>query len=248
MAKDGLEAYETYIKNKDTIDIILSDYNMPKQNGMDLLRTIRKDNDDIPFIFLSAFLETDILIEAIKLGVYQYCPKPLDMVELLPQILKASQAKLDKKLINKKQQEIDEYLNIVDQIAIISKTDKKGNITFVNDVFCSIAGYEADELLGQAHNIVRHPEIGKDIFKDMWKTIESGNIWKGKLKNLTKCGETYIVNSTVFPIFEQDNITIKEYMAVRFLTTEDEEKAKEMRTSFKQTLMETRLQIASLKK
>ncbi len=82
---------------------------------------------------------------------------------------------------------------------IVSETDSRGNIIFANADFCKIAGYTMEELLGKPHNTVRHSDMPKAAFTDLWKTIQSGNIWNGIVKNRTKSGDYYWVNATVYP-------------------------------------------------
>ncbi len=109
---------------------------------------------------------------------------------------------------------LQQYKEAVDHTVIFSKTDTKGIITYVNDMFCEISGYSKEELIGKSHNIIRHPDMEPEVFKEMWKTIKSGQIWQGIVKNRAKNGYTYIVDSTIFPIFD-NNGTIVEYMALR---------------------------------
>jgi len=82
---------------------------------------------------------------------------------------------------------------------LVSETDSKGVITFANDDFCKFAGYTLNELIGKPHNIVRHPDMPKVAFADLWKTIKSGKRWKGFVKNLSSDGSYYWVYATVFP-------------------------------------------------
>jgi aerotaxis receptor len=82
---------------------------------------------------------------------------------------------------------------------LVSQTDEKGKILFANDDFCKIAGYTLEELIGQPHNIVRHPDMPKAAFKDLWDTVQSGKIWTGYVKNRTKDGGYYWVFATVYP-------------------------------------------------
>jgi len=112
-----------------------------------------------------------------------------------------------------------EYKNLVDKILIVSKTDLQGVITYVNDLFVDISGYSREELLGVPHNIVRHPDMPKYIFKNMWKTIQSGKIWQGVIKNRKKNGESYYVKTMIAPLFNENN-QIKEYIAFRADITE----------------------------
>ena len=80
---------------------------------------------------------------------------------------------------------------------ILSETDDKGTILYANDVFCEIAGYEIAELIGQPHNIVRHPDMPRAAFKGLWDDIQSKGFWDGVVKNLRKDGGYYWVYATV---------------------------------------------------
>lgn len=81
--------------------------------------------------------------------------------------------------------------------AIISETDLKGVITFANRKFCEISGYAKEELVGQPHNVIRHPDMPKKAFEEMWNTIKSGQTWHGLVKNLRKDGRYYWVETEV---------------------------------------------------
>jgi len=109
---------------------------------------------------------------------------------------------------------LNEYKNAVDRSSIVSKTDTKGRITYANDKFCSISGYSKAELLGKPHNIVRHPDMPKAAFKNMWSTILAKKPWYGIVKNRTKDGGEYIVEATINPILDH-NGEIEEFIAIR---------------------------------
>ena len=94
---------------------------------------------------------------------------------------------------------------VLDEYAfLVSETDEKGIITFANDDFCKVAEYDVDELIGQPHNIVRHHDMPKAAFKQLWETVQKGEVWTGYVKNATKSGGFYWVYATVFP-FESCN-------------------------------------------
>lgn len=105
---------------------------------------------------------------------------------------------------------------------IVSETDAKGNIIYANEDFCKIAGYTKDELIGQPHNIVRHADMPKIAFKDLWDTIQAGKVWKGIVKNKTKTGGYYWVNATAFP--SKDANGNLRYISVRIKPTDSEVK------------------------
>ena len=82
---------------------------------------------------------------------------------------------------------------------LFSETDEKGMITFVNDEFCNVSGYCVEELVNNPHNIIRHQDMPKAAFEDLWKTVQAGNVWHGYVKNKTKNDGFYWVYATVYP-------------------------------------------------
>ena len=104
---------------------------------------------------------------------------------------------------------------------IVSSTDLKGIITYANRKFCEIAGYDKKELTGKNHNIVRHPDMPKAAFKELWDTIKAGKEWTGVVKNLRKDGRYYWVYSHITPIFN-DSGDIIGYTAARRPASENE--------------------------
>lgn len=117
---------------------------------------------------------------------------------------------------------IEQLNNAIDKTTLVSKTDLKGKITYVNDAFEKLSGYSKKELLGKSHNIIRDPNTPKEIFKDMWETIKSKKSWHGTITNLAKNGTNYTVDATIFPILNVDGRII-EYIAIRHDITEVEE-------------------------
>jgi len=123
---------------------------------------------------------------------------------------------------------LDGYKTAIDNSSIVSKTNLKGTITYVNQLFCDTSGYTKEELLGRSHNIIRHPDMPKSAFENMWETIKAKKVWKGVVSNLSKSGETYIVNATVLPILNRYGKII-EYIAVRHDITELEKSKEEIK-------------------
>lgn len=97
---------------------------------------------------------------------------------------------------------------------LLSTTDLESKITYCNDKFCKIAGYHLDEMKGQPHNLVRHPDMPKAAFKDLWSHIKQGKSWMGPVKNRCKNGDYYWVNAFVTPIRNKER-QIVEYQSVR---------------------------------
>ncbi len=90
---------------------------------------------------------------------------------------------------------------------IVSSTDLKGIITYANRKFCEISGYTKDELIGKSHNIIRHPDMPKSAFQEVWDAIQAGEEWTGIVKNLRKDGRYYWVYSHITPIVIDGEIT-----------------------------------------
>lgn len=136
------------------------------------------------------------------------------MLKSLTHLVNTTQNELDDNL-----KILDQYKMVLDQSSIVSKTDAKGVITYVNDSFCRISGYAREELIGKTHTIVRHPDTPSELFKDMWNTIKSGKVWKQTFENLSKTGEVYYVKTVIAPIFDESG-EIVEYIAARVDVTE----------------------------
>jgi len=96
---------------------------------------------------------------------------------------------------------------------VVSRTDLKGAITFANKTFIELSGFSSDELLGQNHNLVRHPDMPPSAFADLWVTVKTGRPWRGIVKNRCKNGDYYWVNALVVPVKKGGTIT--GYMSVR---------------------------------
>jgi len=115
--------------------------------------------------------------------------------------------------------EVEARMLSVDQACIVSETDLKGYITYVNDKHCEVSQYSREELIGSNQNIVRHPDMSKDVFREMWATIGKGKIFRGKVKNRKKDGTPYYVDGIFTPVLGANGKPVK-YIGVRFDVTE----------------------------
>lgn len=107
-----------------------------------------------------------------------------------------------------------QLLDALEKVAVISTTDLQGNITYANDLFCKLTGYAREELIGQPHSLVRHPDVPKAVYKDMWDTIKAGQIWSGIIPNVGKDGSVYVVDTTVQPMFDEQG-KVHAYISIR---------------------------------
>ncbi len=120
----------------------------------------------------------------------------------------------------------NEY-NLAPDDVLISSTDTKGWITFANDKFYEVAQFEPGTLMKKPHNIIRHPDMPKTGFADLWQTIQSGNIWHGVVLNRSNKGRDYWVRAIVFPCYENEKII--GYISIRSMPLRAEiERAKKV--------------------
>lgn len=110
-------------------------------------------------------------------------------------------------------------LSALNQTAIVSIADNKGTITYANDKFVEVAQYSREELIGQNHRILKSHHQPQELFEQLWKTISSGNVWRGEIKNRAKDGSFYWVDTSIAPILNGKGKP-ERYIAVRFLVTE----------------------------
>src|SRR5450755_4349143 len=102
---------------------------------------------------------------------------------------------------------------ITDDTVIASKTDSKGRLTYFNDQFVEAAGFTEAELMGQPHNIIRHPDMPSEAFENLWATLQAGKPWSGAVKNRRKNGDFYWVLASATPIWDNGQVT--GYMSIR---------------------------------
>jgi PAS domain S-box-containing protein len=245
--KEGVEKFKSSIEDKVEIDIIISDINMPELNGIEMLKQIRDIDKEIPIVLTTAHVDTNYFLEAIKLKVFHYAIKPVNMKELVVTIQDATLKHYQNKIISSQQLQNSRYLDIINQVAIVSKTDLHGNITFVNDIFCEVSEYSKEELIGSNQRITRHSDMPTILFDGLWDNLRAGKIWKGKIKNQTKSGGFYFVNANVFPIFDKTGDSIVEYMAVRFLITDEEKEKRDFKKQMIQNIKDSKVSQIELK-
>lgn len=133
--------------------------------------------------------------------------------------------------ITESRKELQVRTAIMNMTSVVSEANLKGDIMWVNDKFCELSQYSREELVGKGHNTTRHPDMPKEVFKELWATIGKGGIFRGVVKNRKKDGTPYYVDAVIAPIMG-DNGKPKKYLGVRYDITEQEIERHNMRGIF----------------
>ena len=199
VAKDGKEGLRTFLVNQDTIDIVLTDINMPLYNGIEMVKKIRNIDSKISVIFATAYSDNEFLLDAIKLRVQEYIIKPIDIRKLLSFLNDIASNLYQEFLLKQQQYELTKYKEILDSNNIVIKTDARLNITYVNQLFCDISGYSDSELIGKEFKSLKFPDVSNDIYTDLYAKVLNNKPWHGNLKNIKKDKTHYTCDTHVFP-------------------------------------------------
>ena len=237
VACDGKEALEIYQKEKNNIDIIISDINMPKINGFEFLEEVKKENKEIPFIFITAHSQKDYMINALRTGIDDYFIKPIDIFALISKV-----EILIKKNQNKKKgiftKEVDEYLDSINKVALVYIFDESGKIKYINDFFKEVSKFEVNEIIGKTSKEILSADMPKNILDVQFENLLKDEKWSGKLKFKSKDGELFYTNCTIMPV--KDLTSKKSFISVNFLTTKEENSRKEFKRKVLYDLSETK--------
>ena len=224
------EAYTFYEKENTDIVLITLDYD--NKEGLSLSSKIKHLNPNVKIILIATHHNEENLIEAINIGINGYLKKPFTSIQLSNYITKSTKDILKEREKGELFNLLEAYQQAVDLNSIVSKTNTKGIITYVNKEFLKISGYKKEELIGQPHSIIRHPEMESSIFKELWKTIQiEKKPWYGEVRNKKKDGSSYYVKTIINPIVDNDN-NILEYIAIRSDITEIHERKEYLKDQY----------------
>lgn len=221
LANNGFDGLEQYIKAKKEgikIDLILSDVNMPKLNGLEMLEEIRKIDNDIAIIYTTARTETEFLLKAIELHADHYVIKPIHLQDVINKIEKVCEKNYLEELIESKNKELKQYLNIINNVAAILKMDGSGKITYANRHFLEHFQSEKNEVIGKSFENIIHKDMAKGFIDSMWTDIKKDEIWNKNIKYQNKENDFFYINSTVFKVYNENKI---EYINIGFLSTKE---------------------------
>jgi len=234
-------AYQNFILLKSKI-ISKDFYHL---NSIDWFNTITININNFQFIISSIKFNTQTMIDQILQDIkYTFAVvSNLTILSLIAFILMI----IAFLRLAREEQKLRE---VTDKYIISSITDKKGRILDVSQAFCDISGFTKDDLIGKPHNVVRHPDMPKDVFRELWHKIQNGTPWSGKVKNLKKDGGYYWVYAHIEPLYNSKG-EIDSYISIRLDITESEilqEKVKqeEHKNRINQELMQQQSRLAQM--
>ena len=168
-AENGQEALQLY--KSGTFDLVITDMLMPIMNGFELIEEVKKITPKQIFMMVTGMDNKEDLIKAIELRVNFFLEKPIQPEKFNEAIQEAEALVNRRKEFELSNLLLSQYKNLVDSTNILSKADKRGIITYVNEEFCKTSKYTSDELIGKPQNIVRDPDMPSSIYKELWETI-----------------------------------------------------------------------------
>ncbi len=238
----GKEAIDSFLEKRNDffIDIIICDKTLEDMTGIDVLTQIRKIDLEVPFILTSSKIEVDDLLVAIKYKATDYLEKPVNAKNLIFCIEQVCHNKYHERLKLLMQEDLEDLKTVINEVALVSRTDLEGNITFINSYFSEVTGYSEDEIIGQNRLILKDENTSALIYKDLLEKVKSGIIWEGKLKNISKTKEFFYVYLTVLPIYCKETSLVKEFIWISFLTTNEELEEKEFKKKVVKNMYENR--------
>ncbi|MFV0563152.1 response regulator [Malaciobacter mytili] len=248
LAPNGLEGYIQFQKlhlAKTPVDLVLSDINMPKMSGIEMLAQIRELDKEVPFIFTTARSESENLLKAIELKANHYILKPIDMEDVVLKSQEVCQKKYYERMLLLKNQELEQYLKALNNVAVVLKFDEEGNITFINSSFLESFDKNEDEILNTSFRELIHTDISKEVIDSLFEIINKNKIWEGDLKYLSSDNNPFYVNSTIFEIEENNK---KLFINIGFVSTKENLEKREFKKKVLKNIQEQNQKILIYKK
>jgi PAS domain S-box-containing protein len=201
-------------------DIVVTDIHMAVMDGVRMADAIKSLNPETLIVAVTAFSDTQNLLNAIEIGVNHYVLKPIDYGKLFAAIRKCIEIVRLKRQVRKQNEHIRQLSRAIeDSPCSVFITDGKGTIKYVNPKFTKLTGYTAEEVIGQNPRILKSDAMPADTYEELWSVITSGREWRGEFLNRKKNGDLYWEAASISPIFS-DQGDITHFVAVKEDITE----------------------------
>lgn len=212
VAENGRDGLKLYREKRP--DIVLTDIMMPFMNGLEMCREIRQLDRDSQLIMLTAYSDTEYLLECIALGVNQYVQKPVDFARLTSAVEACSNYILLKRKILQQETRIQMLSQAIEQApAPVLITALDGSIEYVNAIFSRLSGYAPSEVLGRNPRLLKSGINPPERYAELWQTILAGKEWQGELANKHKNGSIYWETVKICPL-RDINGTVTSFLKV----------------------------------
>ncbi|WP_164091328.1 response regulator [Poseidonibacter lekithochrous] len=239
-AKEALIIFNQCNKDNITIDVIVSESQFDDFSGLDLLTKIRTFDKNLPFIFFTESNDIDLLLESLRQDVTAYFMKPLNLDEVLKKVQEVCLTKKQEDEITDSQNEVEDYLNIINKVAVVFIFDVEGNIVYINDFLRELVKCEDEDIIGFNYRIIFHPDMATSILDEQWRVLQSKEKWQGKSKYITKSGAAFFSNCTIIPVLDEETQELRKFISVNFLTTKEESEKREYKKKVLFNLQETK--------
>jgi PAS domain S-box-containing protein len=213
------EEFISILRNCPLPDVILSDFRLPRFDGMSAMRLAKELCPHVPLIFVSGTIGEDAAIEALTQGGTDYVLK--QNLSRLPSVIRRALQEASDHLERLRAEEsVRKLSKAIEQSPVsIIVTDLTGTIEFVNLKFSEVTGYSSDEAIGQHTRIFKSGKTPAEEYLRLWKTISSGGVWRGEFQNRKKNGEIFWEQATIAPVRDSTGI-ITHYVSVKEDITE----------------------------
>jgi len=212
-AENGKQGVELYRKYRP--EIVITDINMPIMDGIRMAGEIKALKPDAMIIVMTAYSDTEYMLNAIELGISRYVLKPVDHNKLSAAIEKCLATIALEERVRKQNDFIRKLFRAIEQSPSMAMiTDVLGNIEYVNPKFTEVTGYTLQEIVGQNPRIMKSGATPPEVYEKLWNTLNSGNEWHGEFLNRKKSGELFWESASISPLYNDAGV-ITHFVAVK---------------------------------
>lgn len=204
--EEGLELYKRGFESKKCFDIVISDIEMPKVDGILMCKRIKEIKRDQIVVLLSAYDTKEYLKEAMNLGVEKFIVKPIiDAYDFISSLVTLSEEALLKLEYKNKDFLLEQQHKIIEENVFMTLSDLDGKIVEVSKAYLDFTGFTRDEIIGKSHSVFREKSNKTEVIKDLWETILADKSWVGELKNRKFTKEEYWIKANISPLYNIDH-------------------------------------------